>query len=165
MTTLHDAALVAATVAAAAVLIFCAVNDVRAYTIPNWACVAVSLCWLAVAAVRGEALVAPLATSVVVLALGAVLFFRGAMGGGDVKLMAAVALWCGPTGLLPFSIMAGLVGALTALLILSPARRWLPAPPADITAGEGVLTHPMPFGVAISAGGLWAVSSHLPALV
>jgi prepilin peptidase CpaA len=109
------------------------------------------------AAPRLEALVAGLA----VLAAGLILFARGWMGGGDVKLMSAVALWCGPSLLASFAIVTGLVGAVIAAVMLTPFRRLMPpAPPTAIASiGAGTaLTQPMPFGVAIALGGAWVLA-------
>jgi len=51
------------------------------------------------------------------------LFALDMLGGGDVKLLAVVALWLGMTKLAPLLILVGVVGAIFALLWL--ALRWL----------------------------------------
>lgn len=165
MNTLIHAAAVAPPVLAMGTLGWCAIADLRTYTIPNWACAAVALLWAAFAALTREPPLGPLIASLCILGLGAVLFFRGLMGGGDVKLLPAATLWAGPHGLAAFAIVAGLSGAAVALVILSPARRLLPAPPASLAAAADPLQRPMPFGVAIAAGGLWAIGVQLPALL
>ena len=86
-----EAAAIAAPALAMGALIWCAVSDLRTYTIPNWACVAVALAWVVSAAIRHEAAVGPLSIAAAVFALGALLFARGQMGGGDVKLLPAAA--------------------------------------------------------------------------
>ena len=149
----------------AGLLAFCALSDLRSYQIPNWACLAVASCWAIDALCRGELAAPALLTGAAVLALGALTFWRGWMGGGDVKLLAATALWSGPAGLAGFSVIMGATGALLALIMVSPANRLLPAPPAELTSGgEGPLSRPMPFGVAISVAGLWAIAQHWPVL-
>jgi prepilin peptidase CpaA len=48
--------------------------------------------------------------------------------------------------------------------MLSPLRRLLPAPPSRLSpaagAAPGLARQPMPFGVAIAAGGLWVLGRH-----
>ena len=51
------------------------------------------------------------------------LFALDMLGGGDVKLLAVVALWLGMTKLAPLLILVGIVGGAFALLWL--ALRWL----------------------------------------
>uniref|UniRef100_UPI0037852744 hypothetical protein n=1 Tax=Phenylobacterium sp. TaxID=1871053 RepID=UPI0037852744 len=51
-----------------------------------------------------------------------------------------------------FALAMSASGAVLAALMLSPARRLMPAPPAGET-GEG-LRQPMPFGVPIAVAGL-----------
>ncbi|HWE99025.1 MAG TPA: prepilin peptidase [Caulobacteraceae bacterium] len=165
MKTAFDTVAIAAPALAMGALAWCAITDLRTYTIANWACAAVALLWVVSTAMRHEDALGPLLVSSCILLGGVALFARGLMGGGDVKLLPAAALWAGPHGLAAFSIVAGLTAAAVALLILSPARRLLPAPPAGLAADTDPLQRPMPFGVAISAGGLWAVANHLPAII
>jgi prepilin peptidase CpaA len=63
------------------------------------------------------------------------------LGGGDVKLLAASALWTGSAALLPFLTATALAGGLLAAVFLVFARR----------GGRRVA---LPYGVAIAAGGL-----------
>jgi prepilin peptidase CpaA len=51
------------------------------------------------------------------------LYLLNMLGGGDVKLLAAVALWLGQGKLAALLILVGIVGGLFALLWL--AMRWL----------------------------------------
>lgn len=75
-----------------------------------------------------------------VLAVTAFAFWRGVMGGGDAKLLAACALWTGWSELPRFLITTSLAGGLLALIILclrQPEER-----------------RRLPYGIAIAAGGL-----------
>ncbi len=87
------------------------------------------------------------------LILGAGLFALRALGGGDVKLLAAAALWAGPAHLLGMVLITGLAGGALTLPALLRHRlaAGLPVAPA---AGQA---ETIPYGVAIAAGGLWAV--------
>lgn len=94
----------------------------------------------------------------IALALGAFvvlagLFAIGAMGGGDVKLLAALALWIRPELFFQLIlIMALLGGGLTILFAVWHTTRRR----KDRLA--------IPYGVAIAAAGLWILGSHyLPA--
>lgn len=92
----------------------------------------------------------------VVLAAGTLLFSRGMLGGGDVKLLAAVALWSDLRGT-PILIAAILVcGGLLALAIL-----FLRAAVPDRFSHRVVTLRPgagIPYGLAISAGTLVAIA-------
>lgn len=92
------------------------------------------------------------------LFLGAGLFALNLLGGGDAKLMAAVALWLGLDGVLVFVLATAVAGGLFSLgLVLARG-----APGLAQVAGPawlGRLLTPkgdIPYGVAIAAGALFA---------
>jgi prepilin peptidase CpaA len=72
------------------------------------------------------------------IAAAACLFAVNAMGGGDVKLLAAVALWAGPAGVEPLVLATALLGGVFALAVL--VLRWV----------RGLETAPIPYGVPIA---------------
>jgi len=92
-----------------------------------------------------------IAVGLTVFAVAAGLFALRILGGGDAKLLGAVALWAGPTWILESLLVTGLlggVGALAAVLrpiLLTPVLG--PRPAARETT--------LPYGVAIAGGGLW----------
>jgi prepilin peptidase CpaA len=145
-----------------------AVSDLRAYEIPNAVSIIVCLTFfLFVFGAPGTAVWPSLATAATVLAVGVALFARGWMGGGDVKLLAAAAVWCGPALLPVFGVVTGLAGAVLAGILLSPLRRLLPTAPAGAiasTGGGSALSQPMPFGVAIAVGGAWVLAQRAAGL-
>ena len=153
-------------------LIWAALSDLRYYLIPNRIPLAVAAAYGAIAGFLPLTFVAGgVLTGLAVLAVGTLIFARGWMGGGDVKLLAAVALWAGPTYLPLFAFVTALAGAVLAAVMLSPARRYLPAASVDALtltgAGGGpggAVRQPMPFGVAISVGGLALAGLYLPLL-
>ena len=61
------------------------------------------------------------------LSFGVLAFGLGWMGGGDGKLLAACALWLGPTDILPFAIAFSLIGGALAFLLLTIRRFPIPA--------------------------------------
>lgn len=91
-----------------------------------------------------------LLVAAIVLALFVGAFAAGWMGGGDVKMIAAIALWL-PLGSLVdmLMVMAVLGGAITVLMMIDQRRRRAPG------------TIEVPYGVAIAAAALMV----LPALL
>jgi prepilin peptidase CpaA len=65
------------------------------------------------------------------------------MGGGDVKLAAALALWFPPAGTVKFLVLMSIAGGVLTLLILGAHR---------LRRREG--RPEIPYGVAIAFGGL-----------
>jgi prepilin peptidase CpaA len=143
-----------------------AVSDIRHYIIPNRTAIAIVAAFgLYACAMPWSFLIGGVGTGLVVFAMATLFFARGWMGGGDAKLLTATGLWAGPSFLSAFTAVTCLSGAALALLMLSPARRLMPAPSVDAvnltgSAGSG-LRQPMPFGVAIAVGGLFVVALRL----
>jgi len=137
-----------------------AVSDIRAYTIPNWASLLISASFLVAALFTPCAPLVPgLLTGAAVLVLGLGLFALGWMGGGDVKLFSALALWSGPSRLASFTLVTSLAGVALALFMLSPLRRLAPAASEE---ARSAARQPMPYGVAIAVGGVWLLIQYLP---
>jgi prepilin peptidase CpaA len=99
-----------------------------------------------------------LACGAAVFAAGALAFSVGAMGGGDVKLLAAASLFAGPARQLDFLTITAVAGGVLGLAILAGA----PIGPVDASA-QGTLRNrlrsSLPYGPAIAAGGLWVAVS------
>jgi prepilin peptidase CpaA len=105
------------------------------------------------------AVFAAMAGAALVLAGGVLLFERGLIGGGDVKLMAVAALWTGAGGLPRLLMLTALLGGGLALLFLSPLGPRLTAVRESdpVPAGGGALRvgrTPIPYGVAIAGAAL-----------
>ena len=99
-----------------------------------------------------------LACAAAMFGLGAAAFAAGAMGGGDVKLLAASSLFAGP-GLMPdFLVVTALVGGALCVAILAGAPIGPLAPATDATIRTR-LRGGLPYGPAIAAGGLWVAAS------
>lgn len=92
-----------------------------------------------------------------VFALGCGLFALKWMGGGDIKLLTASALWFDWSAALPWFVYVTVGGGILALLIVA-GRRLIPR-----TAREGsslaifAAKGPIPYGVAISLGTIMAL--------
>ena len=91
----------------------------------------------------------------------------------DAKLLAALSLWVGPALIFDFITTTALAGGLVATAVL--LFRKGAGTPALASAGSGCagsrdsdapeingkrVSTPMPYGVAIVAGGLWCVALH-----
>lgn len=130
----------------AALLVIAAVIDWRTFIISNRLNLAVAALavpyWLA-GSLDPWAVAIQLALAAAVFVLFALLFQLGMMGGGDVKLAAALALWFPPAAYLKFLVLMSLAGGLlTAALLLAHRARARSGRPK------------IPYGVAIAAGGL-----------
>jgi prepilin peptidase CpaA len=95
-----------------------------------------------------------------VFAGGAALFALGAMGGGDVKLAAALTLWL-PAGDVPaFLILTSLAGGALALAMAAwRLAAGLAQGARPGAAWSAALAEPAPYGVAIAAGGAAAIAA------
>lgn len=84
-------------------------------------------------------------------------FAAGMMGGGDVKLAAAVALFAGPALVVDFLLVVGLVGGVLGIVALAGVPIG-PVANADGATVRGRLQGRLPYGPAIAAGGLWVAA-------
>jgi prepilin peptidase CpaA len=131
----------------AAILVVAAVIDVRTFTISNRLNLTVALLapvyWASVALSPWPGIAIQLAAAVTVFTILAGAFYAGMMGGGDVKLAAALALWFSPVNTIKFLVIMSLAGGILTLGILAWHR-----------AKRGQGRPQIPYGVAIALGGL-----------
>jgi prepilin peptidase CpaA len=131
----------------AATLVVAAVIDMRTFTISNRLNLTVALgaplYWLSVAMTPWPGFAIQLAAGGTVFLLLAGAFYAGMMGGGDVKLAAALALWFPPGGTIKFLMLMSIAGGVLTLGILVWHR-----------AREREGRPQIPYGVAIAFGGL-----------
>jgi prepilin peptidase CpaA len=141
-------------------LIAAAINDALTFLIPN-RYVAIIIVAFVVYAI-GKPLgfwINGVVTAAICFAIGLVLFER-VLGGGDVKLATACALWAGSDQAVLLAFVTALGGGLLALAQLSPLYRLMPAPPGGAVPGNDFrskLRRPVPYGVAIAIGGICVV--------
>ena len=135
----------------AAMLVWAAVVDVRTFTISNKLNLAIALMaplfWWATGIDLWPDAAIRVAVAVGVFLLFAIAFQLGAMGGGDVKLAAALALWFAPGDTVRLIILMSLAGGLLTLVVLGLHRA---------RKKEG--RPEVPYGVAIAFGGLWLLA-------
>jgi prepilin peptidase CpaA len=149
-----------------------AVQDVRERRIPNRLTGGLAALYPVYVLVSPAPVLWPaaLGLALVVFVIGLGLFARELIGGGDVKLIAALSLWAGPDQFVWFLLVTTLTGGALSLFSLW-YRRWgglidahlaalglaarrvpdlLAAPPESSSARSTTL----PYGVAIAAGGV-----------
>jgi prepilin peptidase CpaA len=99
-------------------LIYAALEDLRSRRIPNWLTFSLVLSGIA-QSFTAAGVVSPwmsLAGFGVGFALPMTLFLIGALGGGDVKLLAGVGAWFGPGVVLRVFMLAAIVGAVMVIV-------------------------------------------------
>jgi len=113
----------------AGVLAYAAWTDWRSYTIPNSLCLALLFLYpvFVLTADHPVAVGPAVAVGLLTFACGAVLFALGGIGGGDVKLLAVVALWAGPAQFFDVLLVTTLAGGVLAIAYWSHRRLTAPA--------------------------------------
>src|SRR5688572_18788858 len=99
-------------------LIWAAIEDLRSRRIPNWLTFSLVLTGIA-QSFTTSGLVSPglsLAGFAVGFVLPMTLFVIGALGGGDVKLLAGVGAWFGPGVVFNVFLLAAIVGAIMVIV-------------------------------------------------
>jgi len=126
-------------------LVVAAASDARRFIIPNWLCAAVAALslpyWLGQGAPLWPGYALQIGLAIVVFAIFAALFALGAMGGGDVKLLAALALWLPAVRFVEMMVIVAVAGGLLTLALLVAHR---------LRKREG--RPEIPYGLAIVAG-------------
>lgn len=129
--------------------------DTTRYTIPNWlnATLLLAYPFAVYSAPHTIDWQNALLGGAIALCVGYVIFALKLMGGGDVKLIAVLALWVGLAHLLDFIFITALLGGVLSI-ILWATRKILPyfpklkrgaSWPRILTEGE-----PVPYGIAIA---------------
>ncbi|MBL6931255.1 MAG: prepilin peptidase, partial [Rhodospirillales bacterium] len=139
-------------------LVLAAINDVAEYRIPNRINLAIAALYPAhvLASPVSVDWMGGLIVASCALALGVALFALRHMGGGDIKMIAATALWAGPLGITEFLFVTALAGGLLAIAKLAPVRAGLAMTIGRLTGVEIRESHyvaQIPYGVAIAFGG------------
>ena len=131
----------------ALLLVVAAVIDLRTFTISNrlnlTVALAAPLYWWSAPLPLWPDVGLQVAIAAGVFALLAAAFYAGMMGGGDVKLAAALALWFSPLSTLRFLIFMSIAGGLLTLVVVGLHRLRKKSGKPQV-----------PYGVAIAIGGL-----------
>ena len=143
-----------------------AVTDVSSRRIPNSVSLAAAAAYGVFALIGGADWRDGLLAGVLVFAVGFVLFARGLVGGGDVKLLTAASLWAGTDLLLPMIAVVAAAGGVVSAFIwvraggIDRLRARLYQLPA--TATERLYA---PYALAILAGAVYVAGSRADALL
>jgi prepilin peptidase CpaA len=121
--------------------------DWRSRIIPNWLNAAIALgaipFWWASGLHLWPDVAAHVGIAFGLLAIFAFAFHLGMMGGGDVKMLGAVALWLPPGAVLQLLVIMSLAGGVLTLALLIPHRMRKAAGQPEI-----------PYGIAIAFAGM-----------
>lgn len=132
-------------------LLVAAVGDLRSRQIPNWLNGAIALLavpfWFSMGLSVWPDMAIQLGLGAGMFVLFAILFHFGAMGGGDVKMIAALALWLPAGALLNLLVIMSLAGGVLTIVMLVRHR---------LSKTKEALE--IPYGVAIAFGGVWVIA-------
>lgn len=127
------------------------IEDARSREIANWKNAAIALLaplWWWANDLSGVDMAWQAGVATGVFALFVAAYAAGQMGGGDVKLIGALALWLPPGAVLSMLLVMSLLGgALTILFLLDRWRR---------RTGE---VPEIPYGIAISLAGMLVIAN------
>jgi Flp pilus assembly protein protease CpaA len=164
-------------------LLLAAITDLRERRIPNWLTGGAAALYPVYLLLSPSPVAWPgaLALTLLVALLGLALFVRELIGGGDVKLIAALSLWAGLDHFAVFALVTTLTGGVLGLATLW-LRRWAglvqahlagfglvaasagDAAPSPGESGASTPAPPispapatLPYGIAIAAGGVAVV--------
>ncbi len=131
-------------------LIWGSITDWQRRTIDNWLNATIALAapayWFATGLEPWPDIAIQIAVAVVIFGIFAGFFALGAMGGGDVKLLGALALWFQPLVMMRLLIIMSILGGvLTVIMIIRQKMLNLPGKPQ------------IPYGIAITLAALWMI--------
>ncbi|MFV1920246.1 prepilin peptidase [Sphingomonas sp. MJ1 (PH-R8)] len=131
-------------------LLSAGIEDVRTREIANWKNALIALLapgwWMASGLSLWPGVAIQLAVAVAVFGLFVGAFWLGQMGGGDVKLIGALALWLPPQPLLWMLVVMSLLGGALTLLMV-----------ADKLLRKKKQLPEIPYGVAIALAALLVI--------
>nr|WP_317893070.1 prepilin peptidase [uncultured Sphingomonas sp.] len=131
-------------------LLSAGIEDVRTREIANWKNALLALLapgwWMASGLSLWPGVAIQLAVAVAVFGLFVAAFWLGQMGGGDVKLIGALALWLPPQPLLWMLVLMSLLGGALTLLMV-----------ADKLLRKKKQLPEIPYGVAIAMAALLVI--------
>jgi prepilin peptidase CpaA len=150
-------------------LVYVAMIDIATRLIRNEICLALALLGIAGQLASPMQVAQSLIAATILFLLLLVIYQRGWIGGGDVKLLVALAIGLPLMGVIQLLTVTALAGGVLALVHLMmrllPDPRLAPAGSSFVRRVYAIerwrhLRHaPLPYGVAIACGGIWSVFS------
>lgn len=129
-------------------LIYACFTDIKRREIDNWlvAAIAISapLFWWATGLSFWPGMAIQIGLCLVTFLIFALFFAMGAMGGGDVKLLAALALWAPPMLFLKLLVVMAILGGVVTIIFMIEHK---------MRKKQGNIE--IPYGLAISAAAIW----------
>ena len=150
-------------------LLYVAMIDIATRLIRNEICLALAL--LGIAGQVGDPMqvATSLIVAIILFALLLVIYQRGMIGGGDVKLLVALAIGLPLRGVIELltitALAVGILALVHVIMRLLPSPRLAPAGSSFVRRVYAIerwrhLRHaPLPYGVAIAFGGIWSILS------
>jgi prepilin peptidase CpaA len=139
--------------ALAIALVFAAFTDIRRRQIDNWLNAAIALgaplFWWSSGLALWPDVAMQLGVALAAFAILAALFALKVMGGGDVKLLTALALWVRPEQFMQLLLIMAIAGGV--LTVVMGAWHVMRRQKDQLA---------VPYGVAIAFGGLWVLAVH-----
>ncbi len=140
-------------IALAIALVFAAFTDIRRRQIDNWLNIAIVIgapvFWWSSGLALWPDVALQLAVAIGAFAFLCILFAVNMMGGGDVKLLTALALWIEPGAFLQLLIIMAIAGGV--LTIVMGGWHFM------LNQKDRLA---IPYGVAIAFGGLWVLAAN-----
>lgn len=137
--------------ALACLLLAAAFTDLKGRVIEHWTTGAIAalapLYWWSTGYALWPDVAIQIGIALAVFAVFTGIYMTGAMGGGDVKLLGALALWLPAVPLFTMLFVMAIAGGIISLLFYVVHK---------IRKNNGVLE--IPYGVAIALAGLWVIS-------
>ncbi|MEM6266113.1 MAG: prepilin peptidase [Pseudomonadota bacterium] len=134
-------------------LLVAAFTDIRSRRIANWLNAAIALgapvFWWASGMALWPDMAWQFGFALLVTAILIGLYAVGLLGGGDIKLLAALALWIDPDSYLTLLVIMAVVGGFMAVGFVVRRVVLKPKQPGQL-----------PYGVAIAAGALWVMTQN-----
>jgi prepilin peptidase CpaA len=154
-------------------LVFAGLSDLVSLRIPNWLTGALAVAFPLAAVIAGSGVgahrvewLSHIGAGAAVFAVGAMLFACRILGGGDVKLLAAMALWSGLHLLVPLLFLVAVIGGVFALLVLGLRQPLAQASIVALLRRVPSFLHskmPIPYGIPIALAGI-LIAPRLPFL-
>jgi prepilin peptidase CpaA len=146
----------------AGLMVWAAIGDVRSFTITNKLNLTIAACFIVLAIPMGIAWPAffdHVKIGIIAAVIAIIMFYIGIFGGGDAKMIGAIALWLGSAPMISFVFYTSLAGGVLGVSLLLGRRlaRQYGLPKSPKWARRMLRKQSsVPYGVALAIGALMA---------